>query len=212
MGMDEKLEKDLIEYAISRFSDKNGLGIAVNDTDTHTIDLLSSYGFVKSDNTENVLELDFENYDFDYLPPQGIEIKSLNPENDLYKYHKVLWMGFNHDGDAPIDETTIAERKRMLSAPHMHSYLHIAAENKEGDYAAYCGCWYNPNTDYCYVEPVCTIPQFRKLGLGRAVLLEALKRCSSLGSKKAYVISNDHFYKSLGFCQHSHFTFYWYRR
>ncbi|WP_407668710.1 GNAT family N-acetyltransferase [Paenibacillus bouchesdurhonensis] len=58
---------------------------------------------------------------------------------------------------------------------------------------------------------MCTTPQYRNRGLGRAVLMEALKRCGSLEAKKAYVISNDHFYKSIGFYQHSHYTFYWHK-
>jgi predicted N-acetyltransferase YhbS len=96
----------------------------------------------------------------------------------------------------------------MLSAPHLNSYLHTVAENQDGEYVAYCGSWYDQKTDYAYIEPVCTIPEYRKKGLGRVVLLESLKRCYSLGAKKTYVISDDYFYKSLGFYQYSHYTFY----
>lgn len=62
-----------------------------------------------------------------------------------------------------------------------------------------------------YVEPVCTIPEYRQKGLGKVVVLEALKRGRSLGAEKAYVISDSSFYKSLGFQQHSHYTFYWHK-
>jgi predicted N-acetyltransferase YhbS len=101
------------------------------------------------------------------------------------------------------------KQKRMLSAPNLNPYLHVFAENEKGEYVAYCGTWFNANTDYAYVEPVCTIPRYRGQGLGRAVLLEALKRCKSLGAKKAYVISDSPFYKSVGFSPHSRYTFYW---
>ncbi|WP_245630400.1 GNAT family N-acetyltransferase [Amphibacillus sediminis] len=80
-----------------------------------------------------------------------------------------------------------------------------------GIYVAYCGCWYNPNTDYAYVEPVCTIPQHRGKGIGKTLLLETLRRCYFEGANKAYVISDEPFYKSLGFEQHSHYKFYWYK-
>ncbi|MBT2764052.1 GNAT family N-acetyltransferase, partial [Paenibacillus sp. ISL-20] len=53
-----ELEKDILEYAIATFSNEKGLGIAVNDADTHTLDLLRSKKFVKNDHTENVLELE----------------------------------------------------------------------------------------------------------------------------------------------------------
>ncbi|MGU8721895.1 hypothetical protein ACV3RU_03745 [Clostridium perfringens] len=42
--------------------------------------------------------------------------------------------------------------------------------------------------------------------------MEAFKRAYILGAKKAYVISDSDFYKSLVFKQHSHYTFYWHNR
>lgn len=206
----ENLEEELLEYAIKNFSNEEGLGIAVNDSDNHSIDLLLSHGFVKrNDYAENMLEYKFEDNSFDYTLPKGIEIKCLNTKTDLYKHHKVLWQGFENDGDLPMDEKNIEQQKRMLSAPHLNSYLHTVAVNEDGDYVAYCGCWYSPITDYVYVEPVCTIPQYRKKGLGQAVVLEALKRSYSAGEIRAFVISDYPFYKKLGFVQHSHYNFYW---
>ena len=98
----------------------------------------------------------------------------------------------------------------MLSAPHLNTRLHVIAKNKSLEFVSYCGLWYNKSTDYVYVEPVCTIPQYRKKGIAKCILTEALKRAYDLGAKKAYVISDMEFYKRLGFKQHSHYTFYWY--
>lgn len=204
-----ELEKDILEYAIATFSNEKGLGIAVNDADTHTLDLLRSKKFVKNDQTENVLELELENVSLDYITPEGITTKNLNIKNDLYKHQKLLWKAFDHEGHVPVDEITIHKQQKMLSAANLNPFLHIVAENEDGEYVAYCGLWYSQKTDYAYVEPVCTIPEYRHKGLGKAVVLEALKRSCSLGAKKAYVISDNPFYKSIGFHQHSHYTFYW---
>lgn len=68
--------------------------------------------------------------------------------------------------------------------------------------------WYSQKTNYVYVEPVCTIPEYQQKGLGKAVLLESLKRGRSLGAEKAYVILDSSFYKSIGFQQHSSFLLY----
>ena len=87
----------------------------------------------------------------------------------------------------------MSKQKVMLSARNLNSFLHIVAENADGEYVAYCGLWYRQNTDYVYVEPVCTIPEYRQMGLGKAVVLEALKRGRSLGAEKAYVISDSSF-------------------
>jgi len=205
----EELEKDILEYAIATFSNEGGLGIAVNDKDIHTVDLLRSYHFVTHDQTENILELALENVSLEGTISEGITLKNIDIKNDLYKLHHMLWQAFDNEGPVPVDEVTMNKQKEMLSATHLNPLLHVVAENKDGEYVAYCGLWYSPKTDYVYVEPVCTVPEYRHKRLGQAVVMEALKRGRSLGAKKAYVISDSHFYKSLGFQQHSHYTFYW---
>lgn len=59
------------------------------------------------------------------------------------------------------------------------------------------------------MEPVCTIPSQRGRGLASALLTEAMRRAAALGAKTAYVISDQEFYKKLGFEETQHFTFYW---
>lgn len=44
------------------------------------------------------------------------------------------------------------------------------AQNDEGEFAAHCICWYDSRTNYAYVEPVCTIPQCRRMGLGSGTM------------------------------------------
>ena len=206
----EKLEKDILEYAIANFSDENGLGIAVDDTDNRTINLLKLYGFIKNEQTENVLELTLDEANFNLRSIEGISFESINIGTDLYKHHELLWKGFDHQGQATLDEDIISKQKIMLSAPHLNPMLHVIAKTKCDEYVAYCGLWYNKETDYVYVEPVCTIPEYRNKGIASALLMEALKRSYDLGAKKAYVISESNFYKTIGFKQHSHYTFYWY--
>ncbi|MNO33035.1 Acetyltransferase (GNAT) family protein [compost metagenome] len=205
----EALKEDILQYALANFSTEKGLGIAVNDSDTRTLDLLHRWKFKKNDLTENILEITLEQGNLDSIPPNGITIKNLDIKNDLYKHQTVLWEGFNNEGPVPTDEVTIMKQKVMLSAPHLNPTLHIAAQNDDGDYVAYCGLWYSAKTDYAYVEPVCTLPEYRSKGIAKAMLSESLNRCYAMGAKRAYVISNDSFYKSLGFQQHSHYTFYW---
>lgn len=111
----EELEKEILEYAINNFSNENGLGIAVNNDDSHAIDLLLNYGFVKHNNAENILENTFEEKSFDYSFPEGIEVKNLDISNDVYKHHKVLWQGFENEGNLPLDEKTIEKQAESTS-------------------------------------------------------------------------------------------------
>ncbi|MBQ4164994.1 MAG: GNAT family N-acetyltransferase, partial [Oscillospiraceae bacterium] len=208
----EQLETAVLDYMTEAFSDENGLGVAVNDEDERTAVLLLKYGFTKHEQTENVLELSLDGLDITTAPCDGVEFTNIDVKADLYKHHELLWKGFDHDGEAPVDEETMNRQRTMLSAPNLNEKLHVAAINKDGEYVAYCGAWYDKSTDYVYIEPVCTVPQYRGRGIAKAVLFEALNRSYDLGARKAYVISEMDFYKRLGFKQYSHYTFYWYKK
>jgi predicted N-acetyltransferase YhbS len=59
--------------------------------------------------------------------------------------------------------------------------------------------WYDQDTEYALVEPVATNPDYRRQGLGRAAVMEGIKRCGKLGAKQAYVGSGQQFYYQIGF-------------
>jgi predicted N-acetyltransferase YhbS len=69
----------------------------------------------------------------------------------------------------------------------------------DGEFVSYCGMWYEPGTGYALVEPVATDPRYRRMGLGRAAVLEAVRRCGVLGARQAFVGSSQQFYYSIGF-------------
>lgn len=122
---------------------------------------------------------------------------------DYYKYKQALWKGFNHElnGEGafnPAEDKLREEEKEMLR-PNINLDLKIAVAAPNGDYVSYCGMWYDPASEYALVEPVATDPAFRRLGLGRAAVLEGIKRCGLLGAPKAFVGSCQQFYYSIGF-------------
>jgi len=87
----------------------------------------------------------------------------------------------------------------MLSSPVLNPELIVSVAAPNGDYVSHCGMWYQPGDSYCYVEPVATIPSYRNMGLGKAVVLEAVRRCAVLGATQAIVGSNQQFYYNIGF-------------
>lgn len=201
------LYDEVIEYSIKTFSDKEGLGIAVNDTDEELVQKLGEYGFSVHENTENILAIDLEQ-NLDYQLPDGLEIKHVTGTEDAKNFNEVLWKGMNHEGEVPVDDKTLKSMERMLSAKHMNYDL-LNYVDDHGEWVAFCGCWLMENTDYAYVEPVCTVPDYRGKGLAKSVIYETLRKCKAAGAKEAYVISDMEFYKKLGFKQNSHYTFYW---
>ncbi len=87
----------------------------------------------------------------------------------------------------------------MQSAPNYRKDLNIGAQAPNGDFAAYCGMWYLSAHRLGYVEPVATDPDYRRMGLGRAAVLEGIRRCGELDATVAVVGSSQAFYLSFGF-------------
>lgn len=129
--------------------------------------------------------------------PDGFRLKSLQDDNDLAKIHRVLWRGFDHAGEPPPEG--VAWRVQMQSGPHFRKDLTIVVEAPDGAFVAFCGMWYEPTNRIAYVEPVATDPDFRRMGLGRAAVLEGIRRCAELGATVAFVGSDQLFYQALGF-------------
>ncbi|HEY69209.1 MAG TPA: GNAT family N-acetyltransferase [Anaerolineae bacterium] len=129
--------------------------------------------------------------------PEGFRLKSLADENDLRKIHRVLWRGFNHPGEPPEDE--LEDRRKMQSGPNFRKDLTIVVEAPTGDFVSFCGMWYVGANKLAYVEPVATDPDYRRMGLGKAAVLEGIRRCGEEGAVVAYVGSYQEFYLTMGF-------------
>ncbi len=56
-----------------------------------------------------------------------------------------------------------------------------------GDFAAYCTIWFEPENRVALYEPVGCHPDYQRRGLGRAVLYEGMRRLRELGAMRAHV-------------------------
>jgi GNAT superfamily N-acetyltransferase len=129
--------------------------------------------------------------------PRGFRLQSLEDENDIARLDRCIWRGFNHGDEPPVID--YAGRKKMQSAPHFRQDLNIVIVAPDGNYVAYSGLWFNEKNKYAYVEPVCTDPDYRLRGLGKAAVMEGIRRCGELGATVAYVGNTLPIYLSIGF-------------
>jgi len=138
-----------------------------------------------------------------YSLPDGFSITSMKDTFDLYQYGQVLWKGFNHElnGEGPYAPTTekMIVYKKEFDRPNVNHELKIAVVAPDGNFVSYCGMWQDNASQSVLVEPVATDPAYRNMGLGRAAVLEAIRRCGLLGAKRAYVGSSQQFYYNIGF-------------
>jgi predicted N-acetyltransferase YhbS len=116
-----------------------------------------------------------------------------------------LWRGFDHEarGEGVFKIENAINSEIDFQRPNVNLDLKIAVVAPNGGFVSYCGMWYDTASQSALVEPVATDPNFRKMGLGKAAVLEAVKRCGILGAKTAFVGSTQQFYYSIGFRPYS---------
>ena len=194
------LREEMLAFAETHlWTERDGarrLRIFIIDGDEELQKLAAARGFVKTDEFETMSEMAIpDRFPPAPLPP-GFRLQSLADDNDLGKVTRVFWRGFNH-GDEPPDE--LDDRRLMQSAPSYRKELNLVVVAPDGEFACYCGMWYEPDYAIAYVEPVATDPDHRRLGLARAAVREGIRRCGDLGAGVAYVGSAQPLYSSLGF-------------
>ena len=132
--------------------------------------------------------------------PAGFSMRWLEPElDDAYvELHRAAWSTrapSYYDGRMHASVTSMPDFERELVPI-------IAAP--DGTLAAYCIAWFDPRTQTVEIEPLGTHPQYRRLGLGRAVVEEVKRRSAVRGAGSVMVWgghNNDvaiHMYESAG--------------
>ena len=200
----EYIKLDLFDYAEENFqgiSESTGRLIRevfINDFDTSLEEIAKNRGYeMWVDYGEDTSRLILDKPMPEVFLPKGFTLQSLSDELDLVKINRVLWRGFNHPDPAPGEE--IQGRWESMQAPNFRKDLTIVVVAPDRNYVSYCGMWIVPENRVAYVEPVATDPDYRRKGLGRAVVLESIRRAANLGAEVAWVGSGLEFYQALGF-------------
>jgi predicted N-acetyltransferase YhbS len=188
------------EESLAAATDRGqALRVYINDADAAFQDVAAAMGYQKGGGSEPMSCLAVSSAPAPVSLPAGFRLKSLADDNDLRKVARVLWRGFNHEGDPPEEE--IDDRRFIQSAPNFRRDLNVVVQAPGGDLVSYCGMWYESVHRIAMVEPVATDPDYRRQGLGRAAVLEGVRRCAERGATIAYVGSSKPFYQSIGFRQ-----------
>ena len=186
---DKELLKEMVAYVLR--TDEQPM-IKVNSLDAPLCEVLREMGFEKKHTNDHVLQIALDR-DLHYNIPEGYKVGGMELGFDLWKCQLVLHKGFDHEDEGlpqPLDPDT------FVLTPHADRALKVFAMD-ETEYCAHCGLWYTKG-ETAYIEPVVTIPRCRRLGLGRAVIYEAISRAKRLGAKRAVVLSQQEFYYRIG--------------
>ena len=201
------LKPEMIAYAKQNLHNNGQLTLSIPDGDYDFMRAAMAQGFRPTMHNDH-----FALLDIDTLPPvtlpEGFSFTSMADGWDWQQYNRVMWRGFNHEGRPNHDSETIAERKQMLSSPMIIPELVVTIKAPDGNYVSHCTMWYRPGDICCDLEPLVTDPDYRKMGLGKAVIYETAKRCGKLGAKHVSWALSQQFYCNIGFYPTHSYT-YW---
>jgi GNAT superfamily N-acetyltransferase len=210
----EKLKLEMFLYAKEKMSKDGKVRIMIADCDFELQNIASQNNFFPTQNKEydSVYPIKPKKK-INYTLPPCFEITSLNENFDLYKYGQVLWKGFDHEanGEGPFIDfwnKNSEKYKKGWDEPNINLNLKIFVAAPNGDFVSHCGMWHDKKSKSALVEPVATVPEYRKMGLGKAAVLEGIKRCGELGATNVFVCSSQQFYYSIGFWPYATSTFW----
>jgi ribosomal protein S18 acetylase RimI-like enzyme len=131
--------------------------------------------------------------------PEGFAIRPLAGAQEVDAYVALHRRAF------ASTSMTAAWRARTLRMPCYEPELDLVATAPDGRLAGFCVGWLAPERQIAQIEPVGVDPEFQGLGLGRALLLEMLRRFAAHGAGQAQVETESSrsparsFYEAIGF-------------
>lgn len=139
--------------------------------------------------------------------PAGFRLGHVTGEADLEERVWASYQAFNPGSQ--LEKSDLASRVQaylgLTRAPGYDPELDVVALAPDGRIAAFALGWLDPLNRVGEFEPVGTRPDFQGQGLGRAVLLEGLRRMQARGATAAIVYvefdnsAAQRLYESLGF-------------
>ena len=153
------------------------------------------------------LQYDYEDRFFDFSKKLKYEFPAgfhfVDPADvDPLKPAKCRWYGFNHHLDKGEFEIRTEDNdsqdwmpakayKGILDdfndpPPHSTYEYELIIADESGEYACYSGMWWVKENHLAYMEPLCTVPRYRRMGLASAALTEHYRRPKPLGAENCH--------------------------
>jgi len=176
---------EMLEWAELELSviedDKRKLDVKITDKELDKVKMLKSAGYSFAFSRPIKIFPYTKSFPERTLP-EGFSLIDGN-NVDYVKLHSVYWKGFDH-GDIPDDNYD--RRIYEDNAPDIDRSLMTIAVAPDSEYACALGMWYDKANKYAYLEPMATIPKYRRMGLATICLSEAMKKTKLLGAKYCF--------------------------
>jgi len=157
--------------------------------DTMRQEILQRHGYHRDTWPEHQWRRDLDAPIPDVPIPAGFAIRPLGDGLELLERCYASGLGF-HQGDIKVGVENRQDPqwyRNIQNAPLYRRDLDLVAVSPHGAVAAFCTVWFDDVTRTGVFEPVATVPEYQKRGLGKALLTEGLRRLQRMGATRAFV-------------------------
>jgi len=194
----DMLLPELLDWAKNELSlvedGEKELAVWVTDKEIAKQALLEKDGF-QCVHSHAVTTFSYDKPFLDSKLPEGFSLIALSDENNPSKIHDCLWKGFEHDGPPDNNPDWALQ---MQSGSRFAPELTTIVKAPDGEYACLAGMWFDEQNTYAYLEPLATVPEYRRMGLATIALMESMKRTKLLGATYCFGGVGE-FYTAIGF-------------
>ena len=116
----------------------------------------------------------------------GYTVRSLGEKAELQARSWASWRAFHPDEPDEAYEGW-EWYHNIRRQPLYRRDLDLVVVAPDSKIASFCTIWYDDVTRTALYDPVGTVPEFQRKGLGKAVMREGLRRLHKMGAVKAFV-------------------------
>ncbi|MEO9085548.1 MAG: GNAT family N-acetyltransferase [Ktedonobacteraceae bacterium] len=183
------IEVDLFAWVDERFRERDEergqplpYWVEFQDDDQARRQLVEERGFLHDEGDRRVL-LQHALADLAPVPtpPAGFMLRPLAGAQETAAYAEVHRAAFESTSMTP------EWRARTIRMPQYRSELDLVVTAPDGSLAGFCIGWLVPERRVAQIEPIGVHPRFQRLGLGRILLLEMLRRFKAQGASSAII-------------------------
>lgn len=194
--------EELIEFAEIKLSVRQDsheiIRMRVNSEFEPLKKILSNRNYIFTNSIDPIYSLEFSNYFKIELPPDYNILDSTRLSNREKGFAHGKAFGY-YLGSQPDNNVAENAYRSLKSAPDYLENLDLCIVDKNNHIVAFATFWYDSINSIGIVEPLGTLPEYRKQGFGTVIIKEGINRLNDLNVRKLYVRSDQEFYKSLGF-------------
>jgi mycothiol synthase len=185
-----ELENEMMAYAEKYLSmecsdGRRRLFVLADEDDELRTEVLTARGYLYREQPVYRWRRDLDGPLPEIELPMGYSVRSMGDASEYDARSWASWRAFHPDEPDNAYEGG-AWYANLQSAPLYRRDLDIVAQAPNGEIAAFSTIWYDDVTRSAVCVLIGTAPEYQRLGLGKAVMIEGLGRLQRMGGRRAF--------------------------